>query len=173
MTVACLFLLLFLTLADSGGLFYPLQFATIDMSRTVLCKTPEATRILARELAATLTSPAVIALYGDLGAGKTLFTQALARALGVMEPVTSPTFTLINEYDLPDGGRFFHVDVYRLHDATPEAIALGLEDLFNEGVVVIEWADRIIDILPEERVDVHFEHAGDSQRRLTIDDRRQ
>ena len=142
------------------------------MPETVLCETPEATRALARRLAESLESPVVIALYGDLGAGKTLFTQALARALGVTEPVTSPTFTLINEYDLPDGGRLFHVDVYRLQNAAPEAIALGLEDLFDEGIVVIEWADRIASLLPEERIDVHFQHAGDDVRRLTIDDRR-
>jgi len=143
-----------------------------DMPETFLCHAPEATRARARELAQTLSGPVVIALYGDLGAGKTLFTQALARALGVTEPVTSPTFTLINEYDLPDGGRLYHVDVYRLHDAVPEAIALGLEDLFDAGVVVIEWADRIAAILPDDRIDVHFEHIGDDQRRITIDDRR-
>ena len=142
------------------------------MPETLLCETPEATRALARELARTLTPPVVIALYGDLGAGKTLFTQALARALGVTDPVTSPTFTLINEYDLPDRGRLYHVDVYRLHDAVPEAIALGLEDLFDEGIVVIEWADRIVDILPEDRIDVHFQHAGDDARQITIDDQR-
>jgi tRNA threonylcarbamoyladenosine biosynthesis protein TsaE len=142
------------------------------MTQTVLCQTPAATQALARDLARTLTAPVVVALYGDLGAGKTLFTQALARALGVTEPVTSPTFTLINEYDLPDGRKLFHVDVYRLHDAVPEAIALGLEDLFDEGIVVIEWADRIAAILPEDRIDVLFEHAGDHQRRITIDDRR-
>ena len=142
------------------------------MPETVLCETPEATRALARRLAESLESPVVIALYGDLGAGKTLFTQALARALGVTDPVTSPTFTLINEYDLPDGGRLFHVDVYRLQNAAPEAIALGLEDLFDEGIVVIEWAERIASLLPEERIDVHFQHAGDDVRRLTIDDRR-
>jgi tRNA threonylcarbamoyladenosine biosynthesis protein TsaE len=140
------------------------------MPRTFLCDTPEATQARAQDLAQTLTAPMVIALYGDLGAGKTLFTQALARALGVTDPVTSPTFTLINEYDLPDGGKLFHVDVYRLHNALPEAIALGLEELFDEGIVVIEWADRITPILPDDRIDVHFEYVGDHQRRITIDD---
>ena len=140
------------------------------MPRTFLCDTPEATQARAQDLAQTLTAPMVIALYGDLGAGKTLFTQALARALGVTDPVTSPTFTLINEYDLPDGGKLFHVDVYRLHNALPEAIALGLEELFDEGIIVIEWADRITPILPDDRIDVHFEHVGDHQRRITIDD---
>ncbi len=142
------------------------------MPQTFLCDTPEATRSRARELARTLASPVVIALYGDLGAGKTLFTQALARALDITGPVTSPTFTLINEYDLPGGGKFFHVDVYRLHDAVPEAMALGLEDLFDEGIVVIEWADRIRPLLPDERIDVYFEHAGEDRRQITIQDHR-
>ena len=138
------------------------------MPQATICKTPEVTRSLARDLAQTLTPPVVIALHGDLGAGKTLFTQELARALGVTVAVTSPTFTLINEYDLPHGGKFFHVDVYRLHDAVNEAIALGLEELFDVGIVIIEWADRIAEILPEDCIDVYFEYVGDDKRRITI-----
>ncbi len=133
---------------------------------------PEATRELARALARDLPSPIVIALYGDLGAGKTLFTQALAQALGVVQPVTSPTFTLINEYDLPGGGKLFHVDCYRLRDAEAEAIALGLDELFDQGVVVIEWADRIASLLPENRIDIHIEYAGEEERQIVILDRR-
>ena len=142
------------------------------MMADFLSESPETTRDLARTLARDLRPPVVIALYGDLGAGKTLFTQALARALGVTQPVTSPTFTLINEYDLPDGSKLYHVDCYRLNDAVPEAIALGLEELFEEGIVVIEWADRIASILPERRIDIHFKHAGEDRRRVTIETRR-
>ncbi len=138
------------------------------MMPVYLSASPEDTQALARNLAQTLHPPVVIALYGDLGAGKTLFTQALARALGVTQPVTSPTFTLINEYPLPSGGILYHVDLYRLHDPIPEARALGLEELFDEGIVVIEWADRIAPLLPSARIDVHLEHAGASQRRITI-----
>lgn len=142
------------------------------MSQRFICDRPRATQALARQVAQTLVGPAVIALYGDLGAGKTLFAQAFAQALGVTEPVTSPTFTLINEYDLPDGGSLFHVDVYRLHTAVPEAIDLGLEELFDQGVVIIEWADRIQPILPDDRIEVHFESVGHNQRQITILDRR-
>ncbi|HHB90176.1 MAG TPA: tRNA (adenosine(37)-N6)-threonylcarbamoyltransferase complex ATPase subunit type 1 TsaE [Anaerolineae bacterium] len=140
--------------------------------RVILSENPEATRALARSLARDLHPPVVIALYGDLGAGKTLFTQALAQALGITQPVTSPTFTLINEYDLPDGGKLYHVDCYRLHDPIPEAIGLGLEELFEEGIVVIEWADRIEPLLPAARIDVHLEHAGEDKRRILVHDRR-
>ena len=143
------------------------------MPRTILSNDPEATRDLAREIAADVAAPVVIALYGDLGAGKTLFTQALARALGVTAPVTSPTFTLVNEYDLSDGGKVFHVDVYRLHDALAEASALGLEELFDEGIVIIEWAGRIQPLLPPRRLDIYIEHVGENVRRFTIyDDRK-
>ncbi len=138
------------------------------MSEIFQSDSPEATSALAMNLARTLTQPAVIALHGDLGAGKTLFTQALAQALGIRQPVTSPTFTLINEYDLPDGGKLYHVDCYRLHDPVPEAMALGLEELFDAGIVVIEWADRILPMLPQQRIDISFEYIGDQQRRIII-----
>ena len=116
-----------------------------------ISESPEATRALAETLARSLHPPVVIALVGDLGAGKTLFTQALARALGVTQPVTSPTFTLINEYPLPDGATLYHVDLYRLNDPVQEAIDLGIEELFDAGIVVIEWADRIASLLPRRR----------------------
>jgi tRNA threonylcarbamoyladenosine biosynthesis protein TsaE len=134
---------------------------------TILCSTPEATQEQARKLAPSLQKGSIIALYGDLGAGKTLFSQALARALGITEPVTSPTFTLINEYDLPQGGKLFHMDAYRLSNEA-EAVGLGLEELFDEGIVIIEWADRIASLLPDDRIDIQLEHVDETQRRLTI-----
>ena len=98
--------------------------------------------------------------------------QAIAAALGVTYVVTSPTFTLINEYDLPDGGFLFHVDCYRLQEPETEAIALGLGELFDQGIVLIEWADRIASLLPDERLDVALYDAGPGQRRITMTDKR-
>lgn len=138
------------------------------MSDPFLSDSPEATRAWAARLAAGLHPPVVVALTGDLGAGKTQVAQGIAAALGVTVPVTSPTFTLINEYDLPAGGRLFHVDCYRLHDAVGEAIMLGLEELFEQGVVVIEWADRIAPLLPDDRIDIALEDAGPGRRRIQI-----
>ncbi len=142
------------------------------MPQTFLSTSPAYTRQWAQDLARQLQPPLVIALQGDLGAGKTLFAQAFAAALGVRQPVTSPTFTLINEYELPDGSTLYHVDCYRLTAAVAEAHALGLEELFDLGFVIIEWADRISELLPDDRIDIIMEDAGPQKRRIQIIDRR-
>jgi len=117
---------------------------------------PEETRALARELGEGLAPGAVVALYGDLGAGKTCFVQGLAGAYGVHEPVTSPTFTLINEYD--GGPRFFHVDLYRV-SSPEEAVGFGLEETMNgDGITAIEWAERAETILPPHTLRVRLLH---------------
>ena len=107
----------------------------------------------------------VICLYGDLGSGKTVFSKGFAQALGIEEPVTSPTFNIIKEYtsgEMP----LYHMDVYRL-DGNIEGV--GIEDYFNKnGVVIIEWADSIIDYLPEERLDIKFKIADEDSRILVL-----
>jgi len=133
---------------------------------------PEATRTWATQLANSLKTPVVVALHGDLGAGKTVVAQAIAAALGVTATVTSPTFTLINEYNLPAGGILFHVDCYRLQNAETEAAAIGLEELFDLGIVLIEWADRIPSLLPDDRIDVELQDAGPGNRQITVTDHR-
>ena len=143
------------------------------MSFAFVSKSPEETRAWAAQLAASLQAPVVVALYGDLGAGKTVVAQGMAAGLGITRPVSSPTFTLINEYDLPQGGTLYHVDCYRLDDAVPEASALGLDELFELGIVLIEWADRILPLLPADRIDIELQDAGPGKRRVTLTDRRQ
>jgi tRNA threonylcarbamoyladenosine biosynthesis protein TsaE len=106
----------------------------------------------------------VICLNGELGSGKTLFTKAFASAMEIKEIVTSPTFTIIKEYqgELP----LYHMDVYRL-DGNTEGV--GIEEYFNKGgIVIIEWADTIKDILPENRLDIKFKIAGENSRILVI-----
>ena len=106
----------------------------------------------------------VICLNGELGSGKTIFTKGFANALGIIETVTSPTFNIIKEYDgeLP----LYHMDVYRLVGNT-EGVAI--EDYFTKGgVVIIEWANTIKDILPEKRLDIKFKIAGENTRVLVI-----
>jgi tRNA threonylcarbamoyladenosine biosynthesis protein TsaE len=119
-------------------------------------------------LAHTLQGGDVLALTGDLGAGKTLITRGIALGLGITaEQVTSPAFTLIQIYE----GRLpvIHVDLYRLED--PSAILqLGLEDYFTpQNIVIIEWADRLLQILPSDYLALHLEH-GDTEttRSMTI-----
>ena len=106
----------------------------------------------------------VICLNGELGSGKTIFTKGFANALGIIETVTSPTFNIIKEYDgeLP----LYHMDVYRL-DGNTEGVVI--EDYFTKGgVVIIEWANTIKDILPEKRLDIKFKIAGENTRVLVV-----
>lgn len=106
----------------------------------------------------------IICLDGELGSGKTVFTKGIANALGIKESITSPTYTIIKEYDgeLP----LYHMDVYRLDGNTD---GLGIEEYFNKGgVVVIEWADTIKDILPNERLDIFFKVVDENKRLLIL-----
>jgi tRNA threonylcarbamoyladenosine biosynthesis protein TsaE len=124
------------------------------------------TAAIGRELAASLCGGSVILLYGDLGAGKTALVRGLAAGLGV-DPgeVSSPTFTLVQEYR---GGRIplLHVDLYRLNDPR-EIDDLGLEEIAADGVLAIEWADK----LPQpydDAIRVSLTHAGDTARTITV-----
>ncbi|WP_276353902.1 tRNA (adenosine(37)-N6)-threonylcarbamoyltransferase complex ATPase subunit type 1 TsaE [Cohnella caldifontis] len=124
----------------------------------------EDTAAFAAALAEKAEPGSVLALDGDLGAGKTRFAQAFAAALGVPGTVNSPTFTIIKEYE---GGRlpFYHMDVYRL--SLEEADELGLDEYFmGEGVTLVEWASLIEPILPPERLHIVLEHTGPTSRRL-------
>ncbi len=124
------------------------------MFETTAASTQE-TLELGRILGGFLKEGDVIALFGDLGTGKTVFTRGVAQGMGVEGLVTSPTFVLINEYQgvLP----LYHFDVYRLEESD-EILELGYEEYFyGEGVTVIEWADKILDYLPEEYLGVRLE----------------
>ena len=106
----------------------------------------------------------VICLNGELGSGKTIFTKGIAIALGIKDTITSPTFTIIKEYEgeLP----LYHMDVYRLDGATD---GVGIEEYFTKGgVVVIEWANTIKDILPKERLDIKFVATDENKRVLIL-----
>ena len=106
----------------------------------------------------------IICLDGELGSGKTIFTKGIANALGIEQNITSPTFTIIKEYDgeMP----LFHMDVYRLNGNIE---GVGIEEYFNKGgVVVIEWAETIKDILPKERLDIKFKIVDENKRVLIL-----
>lgn len=129
---------------------------------------PNETEQLGVDLAKNLRPGDVVALYGDLGSGKTTFVRGLAQALGITQPIRSPTFTLIHEYPLPgELGRLFHIDLYRLENPD-DVFQLGLEELIPAGITVIEWADRASSLLPDERTEVHFEILQDQERSVTI-----
>lgn len=117
------------------------------------------------ELGQTAKSGTVIALTGDLGAGKTTLTKSIAKGLGIDDVITSPTFTIVKEYY---SGRLplYHFDVYRIGDVD-EMYELGYEDyFFGEGVCVVEWADLIEDIMPEETLCINIEYGEKEGERI-------
>lgn len=125
------------------------------------------TRALGQRLGAELRPGDVLALVGDLGTGKTAFVQGLAAGLGIQATITSPTFVLISRYEAPDGRILQHADCYRLSNAPAEMWDIGLTDLFGgDDIVVIEWADRISALLPDERLDITFTYVDENRRRL-------
>lgn len=129
-------------------------------------RSPNETRKLGRILGELLQAGDVVALYGNLGSGKTCLIQGIARGAGVKEKyITSPTFIIINEYN----GRipFYHIDLYRLNPSDIES--LGLRDYISfEGTTVIEWAERAGVNLPEERLSIHIKITGKESREITV-----
>ena len=134
----------------------------------LLSHSPEDTEGIGARLAEQLEPGAVVAFTGDLGAGKTAFTRGLARGLGIPDRITSPTFTIVNEYE---GGRLplFHFDMYRLGSAD-ELFDIGWEDyLCRGGVCAVEWSENIADALEEDAVRVDIRRgASDQERVITI-----
>ncbi len=128
---------------------------------------PEETEKIGEALAKSLQPGTILAYRGDLGAGKTAFTRGLARGLGCKETVTSPTYTIVNEYL---GGRLplFHFDMYRLA-SSDDLWDIGWEDyLDREGVCAVEWSENVQDAM-EDAITVTIEKLGESTRRITIE----
>lgn len=141
---------------------------------------PEETQKFAKEQALELTregngQPIVVALEGELGAGKTTFTQAFAEALGVREHLKSPTFVLMKHYSIKPITNnqqlttLYHLDCYRLRDSK-DLEPLGIENILNnpENIILIEWAERVADILPRNHWIIHIDHVSDNERKITI-----
>lgn len=134
---------------------------------TVSSSSPEETGVLAEILASDAQAGDVLLLVGDLGAGKTAFSKAFGKALGVDEPMTSPTFTLAREYE--GRLRLHHLDVYRLEQMA-EVLDLDLPELLDSGgVVLIEWGDAIVPMLPADYLEVRFTFGdGDDDRSIEL-----
>jgi len=128
------------------------------MNRTVILKSEQDTINLAKEFAEFVKHGAILALYGELGAGKTFFTQHLCKYLGVTENVSSPSYVLMNEYM----GKFpiAHLDLYRL-GATEEVLELGLEEMFEDCLTIIEWPELAEPLLPEKTIRIKFKLIGE------------
>jgi tRNA threonylcarbamoyladenosine biosynthesis protein TsaE len=134
---------------------------------TVVSRSAGDTQALGERLGARLGPGDVVACVGELGAGKTCFLQGLARGLGVTGDVTSPTFVLINEYR----GRLpvHHLDAYRV-ESLAEIVDLGVEELFHgDGVTLVEWADKLMPLLPAGAVLVRISGVGDEPREIALE----
>ena len=138
------------------------------MTKEYITNGPEETEELGCRLGRVLEPGAVVAYTGDLGAGKTAFTRGIARGLGIPDRVTSPTFTIVNEYE---GGRLplFHFDMYRL-GSSEELFDIGWEDyLARGGVCAVEWSENVEDALDDDAIRVEIRRGDqDDQRRITI-----
>jgi len=133
----------------------------------IITHTVEETELAGEKLAKTLAPYAVVALYGDLGAGKTAFVRGMARGLGSKDRVTSPTFTIVNEY----GGdlELFHFDMYRLK-SSDELFDIGWEDyLARGGVCVVEWSENVADAFDGAEIKVVIEKLSDADRKITAE----
>lgn len=136
---------------------------------TFISNSPAETEEIARRLAEEIVPGSLLALKGELGSGKTLFTQGLVAGMDSDAAVTSPTFTIVHEYQ---GGRLpvYHFDFFRLENRD-SALQLGLEDyFFGDGVSVVEWADRFPELIPEQARWISFEIKSERQRMITLSD---
>lgn len=132
-----------------------------------LSRSEAETLAIATEFAATLRPGDVVALIGDLGAGKTVFTRGVAAALGITGEVTSPTFTLIQEYRglIP----LYHMDLYRLNSER-EILDIGVEDYFyGDGICLVEWAEKLGEMFPVDAIRVVIRHVDNRSREITIE----
>ena len=137
------------------------------VAETVVSRSPEETRAIGARLGERLGPGAVVGCIGELGAGKTCFLQGLAAGLGVTSPVTSPTFVLVNHYR----GRLpvYHLDAYRTA-SLGELLDLGVEEMFHgDGVTIIEWADKLLPLLPPAALIVRIAGLGDEPREIVIE----
>ena len=138
-------------------------------------KSASETKNLAAKVLKNLKNINVIALYGELGAGKTTFVQGLAKALGIKERVISPTFILAREYNIHDSlfmihySSLIHIDCYRINSSA-DLKSVDFKEYLQDkkNLVVIEWAERIRDILPKKRIDIRFKYKGKDRRKIII-----
>jgi len=127
------------------------------------------TEDLGAGLARKLAPGSIVLLRGDLGAGKTVFSRGFARGLGITEPVSSPTYTIVQEYELPSGGRLYHMDLYRISDEHA-ALGFGVDEFLDDGdaLALVEWPERIAGLLPDDAIRVELRHLSESEREIRI-----
>jgi len=128
-------------------------------------RSPGQTRRIGMRLGGVLEPGDLVCLQGELGAGKTTLVQGMAQGWGSLDAVSSPTFVLVNEYRRSDGHRLFHMDAYRLESGA-EAAELDIDWMLAEGALVIEWPERVQDILPDEALKIYLDAVAEEQRQM-------
>jgi tRNA threonylcarbamoyladenosine biosynthesis protein TsaE len=136
-------------------------------SLEIISRSVEQTRRVGMRLGTLLQPSDLICLVGDLGSGKTTLVQGVAAGWGSLDPVSSPTFVLVNVYRRHDGYRLFHLDAYRLSGAA-EAIDLDLDAMLEQGPLLVEWAERVKEALPAEGLWVHLNYVDENQRDMLV-----
>ena len=141
----------------------------------IISHSEEETKIIARDFAKKIPAASVVALHGDLGAGKTSFSAGVLAALGAVGPFQSPTFVIMHRYDLATPSaqgirRVYHIDAYRIDDPD-DLVRLGFEEWISdpEGLVLIEWPERLGDLIPDDAIRVAFEWVSETEREIRIE----
>ena len=129
----------------------------------------EETVLFATDFAKSLKKGEIILLNGDLGSGKSVFARGVIRAFGVKKQIPSPTFTIVNEYDT-DFCKLYHFDMYRLEEVE-EAIAIGVDEIFadSESIKLVEWPEKVWQIIPSKVIKVNIEKIDDTKRKIIIE----
>ena len=127
-----------------------------------ISKSEADTLAFAKKLASKLTKSDIVVLTGELGSGKTKFTEGFLEFFGLEKEISSPTFTIVNEYNAENGLNIYHFDVYRLSD-TEEFYAIGGEEYFENGICIIEWGEIILDALPKDYIHITFEKNSENE----------
>jgi len=140
-----------------------------NISQKIISRSEKETENFAVQLAQSLRPGTVITLEGDLGAGKTVFARGFARGLGITDPVSSPTYTIVQEYPLPQTGRLYHMDLYRI-DSASAALAFGVDEFFddNNAYSLVEWPKRAGELIPEKAVQVFIRHLNETEREIIV-----
>ena len=141
-------------------------------SEELVSESVEDTQRIAKDLIQSLSEGTVVALIGDLGSGKTTFSQGIGKALGIKRHLQSPTFTIMKEYHELKHEKFsslYHIDLYRL-ESPIDLPTLGIDEVMSDphGLVIIEWAEKVKSQLPEKRIEITFEHVDEGKRKISI-----
>jgi tRNA threonylcarbamoyladenosine biosynthesis protein TsaE len=156
------------------GYNLPMEYMSKNVQETEKIAQKLAEQIVSQEFDVSrqdCDNAVVIDLEGELGAGKTTFTKAFAKALGVEEKLSSPTFVLMRQYELKTDKfkLLVHIDAYRINSGEDLKL-LGIEEILAdpENIVLIEWAERVKDILPDNKINIHIDHVSENERKFTI-----